>query len=97
MQKRCKVCEIGVGIPWWRPVPKSSVYCSKRCSIIGNAKHTFGVAVFLGIAAIGLIIADIVIVNLPVLLIIGAMAGLLAIILSIFSALGFYFKRQDGY
>lgn len=108
--KRCDVCGVGVGVPRWSPKqgpfghrlssPRqgSAVYCSFRCNIIGTAKPTFRAAVFLGAVAIGFIIAGSFTQFLPVLLIIfGILAGITSIVMSLLSALGFYFKRILGY
>ncbi len=109
MQKKCKVCGVGVGIPWWAPKHESSIffawssrrgssdYCSIRCHLIGQAKYTFGFAVFLGVVSFSLIIVAIVIRDLRDLSIAGIMIGVLAIVLFLLSALGFYFKRILGY
>ena len=108
MQKKCKVCGVGIGIPSWTSRQESSVffptsrrgssdYCSIRCNFIGNAKVAFVSAAILGVIAIGLIIAAIFTSYHPALLILGAVAGLLTIILSILSALGFSFKTTLGY
>jgi hypothetical protein len=109
MQKKCKVCGVGIGIPSWTSRQESSIffpwtsrrgssdYCSVRCNLIGNAKYTFVLAVILGVITIGLILTAIFTSYHPALVIFGAMSGLLAIILSVLSALGFYFKTTLGY
>lgn len=108
--KKCKVCGVGVGVSRWSPSQRlpghllssssrgSSVYCSTQCKIIGTAKPTFIAAMVLGALAIGLIVAGTFTQVHPVLLIIfGIMAGIFSIVLSLLSALGFYYKRILGY
>ena len=98
MPSSCKVCGSGNVSLFWSPRWGSTGYCSFRCNAIGTANYTFALAVFLGIVAIGLIIIALEIPNPePTALCYGIAAGVLAIPCSFISAIGFYFKKQDGY
>lgn len=98
MPSSCKVCGSGDTSIFWSRRGSTNGYCSYRCYAIGTANYTFAAAVFFGILAILLILFALGIPN-PTLRVLGygVATGVVAILCSFQCAIGFYFKRKDGY